>query len=469
MDEFEFSNHQIQAKDEIEAFLQIEGPAVFILKGYAGTGKTTLLQYVAVQLRNEEKDFELLAPTGRAAAVLRAKTGLKTSTIHSSLYQFKDIDGEPEDPKKDLAEDAYGQMRLIFSARRIDPEIRKIFIVDEASMVGDANTEATSYAHFGSGHLLTDLMTMVGDNKLILSGDPCQLPPIGMEISPALDENWFRQQGRTVRSFEMTQILRQKAHNPILKTATALRQELAKTTHPKWVKLPARSAAEIHLHSYEQMKEHYLAHIADFGHDDSIAVCSSNYNVKDINELVRQRIHGNAYAPLQKGDLLMVSQNNYRVPLTNGDFVEITHLGESRIHCGMYFQEVQVEAKLTGLRHQTLLCLEPLQNGSPNLSNDQQRTLMIDFSRRMRAKEIKPKSSQFFDAMLTDPFLNSLRANYGYAVTCHKSQGGEWDHVFFFLNKGMYVQSPKALLRWWYTGVTRAKEHLHLVQDWWIL
>ncbi|PZX48282.1 ATP-dependent DNA helicase [Algoriphagus chordae] len=469
MSEIQFSNHQLQAKEEIESFLQLEGPAVFILKGYAGTGKTTLLQYIAKELASKDQDFELLAPTGRAAAVLRAKTGLKTTTIHSSLYQFKDIDGEPEDSKDAPAEESYGQMRLIFSARIIDPDERKLFIVDEASMIGDANTEATSYAHFGSGHLLTDLMRMVGDNKLILSGDPCQLPPIGMETSPALDENWFRLQGRKIRSFEMTQILRQKAQNPILKTATALRREFYKSSLPKWVKLPAREAKEIHLHSYEQMKAQYLAHLTQHGHDDSIAVCISNSNVKDINELVRQKIYGNANAPLQNGDLLMVSQNNYRVPLTNGDFVEVTQLGEVRTHCGMYFQEVQVEAKLTGVQHQTLLCLEPLQNGKPNLSNDQQRALMIDFSRRMRAKEVKAKSTAFFEAMRTDPYLNSLRANFGYAVTCHKSQGGEWDHVFFFLNKAMYVQSPRSVLRWWYTGVTRAKEHLHLVKDWWIV
>jgi len=468
MSEFSLSPHQAEALTAIEDFLKQGGPAVFILKGYAGTGKTTLLQQIALKLAEENREFELLAPTGRAAAVLRSKTGLQTKTVHSALYQFKDIDGEPEDIKADVPADSYGQMRLIFGMRANDPDDQKLYIVDEASMLGDANTEASSYAHFGSGHLLTDLLQLVGDNKLILSGDPCQLPPIGMEDSPGLDENWFRLQGRKVKSYEMTQILRQKAQNPILKTATALRSEYQRTQYPKWVKLPAKASPSINLSSYEQLKLRYTRHVMENGHDDAIAICFSNSNVKDINQVVRQAKFGQSDLPLQQGDILMITQNNYRVPLTNGDFAEVITAGEVRSHANIRFQEVQVQAKLTGQLHQTLLCLQPLLDGSPNLSKDQQRMLMIDFSRRMKEKKIKPKSPMYFELMKTDPFLNSLRANFGYAVTCHKSQGGEWEEVFFFLNKGMYIMSQKSLIRWWYTGVTRAKEKLHLVTDWWI-
>jgi ATP-dependent exoDNAse (exonuclease V) alpha subunit len=468
MSGIQLTPQQQDALNQIRAFLDEPGQGIFILKGYAGTGKTTLLQQIALNLTEANQDFELLAPTGRAAAVLRAKTGLLTKTVHSALYQFKDIDGEPEDSKPDVPADSYGQMRLIFGMRANDPEVHKLYIVDEASMLGDANTEASSYAHFGSGHLLSDLLQLVGDNKLILSGDPCQLPPIEMEESPALDENWFRLQGRTVKSYEMTQILRQKAQNPILKTATALRNEYHRTNYPKWVKLPARTSEAISLASYEQLKLRYTRHVLKHGHDNTIAICFSNSNVKDINQVVRQAKFGQSDLPLQKGDILMITQNNYRVPLSNGDFVEVINPGEVRNHADILFQEVQVQAKLTGQLHQALLCLQPLLDGLPNLSQDQQRMLMIDFSRRMKEKKVKPKSPMYFDLMKTDPFLNSLRANFGYAVTCHKSQGGEWEEVFFFLNKGMYIMSQRSLIRWWYTGVTRAREKLHLVTEWWI-
>ncbi len=144
----------------------------------------------------------------------------------------------------------------------------------------------------------------------------------------------------------------------------------------------------------------------------------------------------------------MVKQNNYLVPLTNGDFYEVVHVGDEKNYMGIKFIYVTVKAQLTEKEHETLLCAEPLFNGQPNLTAEQQRMLIIDFSQKMRAMGIKPKSDAYYSALQKDPHLNSLRANFGYAVTCHKSQGGEWDHVFLFLHKGMYNMGPKALTRW---------------------
>ena len=164
----------------------------------------------------------------------------------------------------------------------------------------------------------------------------------------------------------------------------------------------------------------------------------------------------------------MITQNNYMVPVTNGDFVTVVSVGLRIQHVGINYIQVRIKVQLTGKEYDCLLCEEPLYNGKANLTQDQQRMLMIDFSRRMRQKKIRPKSPKFQLALKEDEYLNALKANFGYAVTCHKSQGGEWDHVYFFLNRGMYTMQYPGLSRWWYTGITRARERLYIVKDWWV-
>ncbi|TFV94473.1 DUF2075 domain-containing protein [Algoriphagus kandeliae] len=464
----QLTEQQKEAFDKIKSFLENPDQSFFILKGYAGTGKTTLLQYLAQYLEGQEKVFSLLAPTGRAASVLSAKTGFSARTLHSELYHFKDIDGDADPSKESTEVDDYGQMRLLFEIRKPDEDQSKIYIVDEASMIGDERSDATSFASFGSGHLLTDFLTLVGKNKVIFAGDPCQLPPVGSLESPALAESFFKNLGRSVSSYELNQILRQKQDSEVLKLASQVRKMTGVSFKTKWVKVPAKSGEQITLPSYEQMKEKYIQSVIENGTENSIAISLSNYNCHEINLEVRKRRYGTDQEILHPGDLLMVTQNNYLVPLTNGDFVEILEVGNRENVKGIQFIHVTVKARSTGKAYETLLCLDPLLSGQANLNQEQQRLLMIDFSQRMRAKKIKPKSEIYFSAMQKDPWLNSLRANYGYAVTCHKSQGGEWEEVFFFLNKGMYVMSPLELTRWWYTGITRSKEKLHLVNNWWI-
>ena len=467
-DHLTLTKQQQEAFDGLVSFLNEPVQAFFILKGYAGTGKTTLLQEFAAYLNEQKISFSLLAPTGRAASVLSAKTGFTAKTLHSELYHFKDIDGDADPAKVQTNADDYGQMRLLFEIRTPDLSHETVYIVDEASMIGDELNDSTSFASFGSGHLLTDFMRLVGNNKVIFSGDPCQLPPVGSLESPALSEDFFRKQGKNVFSFEMTQILRQKQDSDVLKLATQVRKMTAIAYKTKWVKLPARNSQQIHVVSFDQMKEQYIRELLDKGTNNTIAISLSNHNCHHINLEVRKRRYGNPHQPLQVGDLLMVTQNNYLVPLTNGDFVEVVDVGHSESVKGISFIRITVKARLSEKKHETLLCLEPLHNGSSNLVPEQQRLLMIDFSQRMRDREIRPKTEAYFAAMQKDTYLNSLRANYGYAVTCHKSQGGEWDKVYFFLNKGMYVMDPPELTRWWYTGITRSRDKLYLVQDWWI-
>ncbi len=468
MSTIQLTPHQQEAFDQIKDFLDDPEQGFFILRGYAGTGKTTLLQYLATYLDRQKRVFSLLAPTGRAAAVLSAKTGFVARTVHSELYHFKDIDGDADPAKETTSPDDFGQMRLLFEIRKPDEDSVKLYIVDEASMIGDERADATSFASFGSGHLLTDLLTLVGNNKVIFAGDPCQLPPVGSLESPALSETFFRNLGKKVQAFELNQILRQKQDSEVLRLATQVRRMTGVPFKTKWVKLPARQGVQINLFSFDQIKEKYIQSVTRQGTQHTIAISLSNVNCHQINQEVRKRLYGNAHESLKPGDLLMVTQNNYLVPLTNGDFVEVLQVGNQESVKGIQFVHVTVKARLSNKAYETMLCLDPLNSGQANLNAEQQRLLMIDFSQRMRSRRIRPKSELYFSAMQKDPWLNSLRANYGYAVTCHKSQGGEWEEVYFFLNKGMYVMSPSELTRWWYTGITRAKEKLHLVQDWWI-
>ena len=462
------NGQQRQAFDLFLKFLHHKGMAVFILKGYAGTGKTTLLQQLAQYLEDKKEKFSLLAPTGRAASVLSTKSGLRATTIHSELYHFSDLEGDADPTKVETEIDDFGQMRLLFSIRSIDEKSDKVYLVDEASMIGDERNDQTSFASFGTGHLLTDLLTLAGNNKLIFAGDPCQLPPVGSFNSPALTTDFFANLGIKVFEFELTEILRQKQGSEILKLATQVRHLVKQPAKSKWIKLPAQKYSSIHKNSFQSAKELYLEEIKKNGTEQSIAISLSNKNCHQINLMARETIFGKDQNLMLPKDLLMVTQNNYLVPLTNGEFVKVIKVGDHQFHKGLSFRHITVMSLLTGVMHHALLCEEPLYNGTNNLTWAQQRSLMVDFSQRMRKKGIKPKTPQYYEKMLKDPFINSLKANFGYAVTCHKSQGGEWKNVFFFLNKGMYAMNPPELARWWYTGITRAKENLYLVDDWWI-
>jgi hypothetical protein len=193
--------------------------------------------------------------------------------------------------------------------------------------------------------------------------------------------------------------------------------------------------------------------------------------VANINKAMRRELFGDTHIPLQIGEVLLVTQNNYIIPLTNGDFVVVSELGEITIKANLKFQNIRVKSVASDKDYNILLSLDSLHSTKGNLSNNQMRELMIDFSHRMRAKNISTNTSEYKKAMLEDDYLNCLRATFGYAVTCHKAQGGEWNNVFLFLDNnknGMYNMQPQELCKWWYTSITRARRELHLVKHWWI-
>lgn len=466
---YALNDKQQQVFNQLKAFIRDRTINTFILNGYAGTGKTFLIQYFAKYLKQKKIKFSLLATTGRAAAVLRGKTDLPTSTIHGALYSFSKVDGDDENIPDDAPADAFGQMKLIFEPNRTLEE-NCVYIVDEASMLASEAFNDTSFAVFGSGDLLPDLLLAIGRNKIIFVGDPCQLPPIGQEISPALDQQWLNDFGRVAVTATLEKIMRTSENNDILDIAAEVRKSVGTYHRSKWIKLPARhkNNCTILPDIHTLFQEHFTSFL-QYGPKEVIGIANSNAACNLFNKSFRKRLFPESDKLIEPGEILMVNQNNHIVPLTNGDFVRVLQTGDISYRANLKFQNVRVVHLETEKEYELKLALDPFASSSPNLSTDQQRNLMIEFSRQIRKKGIKPKSEGYLDAMRKDAYLNSLRATYGYVVTCHKSQGGEWKKVFLFLNKKMYgYMSHDQMRRWWYTAITRTKEQLYIHDEWWV-
>lgn len=464
-----FNPQQQEAFNRLKGFVKQNTINTFILKGYAGTGKTLLIQHLAEYLTKEKINYNLMATTGRAAGVLRGRTDLPTSTIHSVLYRFASVEGDDDSIPDDASPDLFGDMQLHFYPVE-QLEKNCIYIIDEASMLASVPDDKSSYAVFGTGSLLLDFLKAAGRNKVIFVGDPAQLPPVHQNTSPALELDWLRKQGRVVAEAKLTQIMRTDEDNDILQMAQEVRNQIGEIAFSKWIKLPAKNRKKCKVvQDTQSLFLEYYAHYVQFGEKGSIAIAPSNRLCNQLNIQFRQRLFSYRNNILEVGEILMVNQNNYLVPLTNGDFVKVLSLGEISEKAHLKFQNVRIKQLETGKEFEIKLALDCLGNYNGNLTMDQQRNLMIDFSKRMRERNIRPKTEQYNSAMRTDPYLNSLRAGYGYVVTCHKSQGGEWEYVFLFLDKSMYAyMEPDVMRRWWYTAITRTKQQVYLQEGWWL-
>jgi ATP-dependent exoDNAse (exonuclease V) alpha subunit len=459
---------QQAAFDAIRKFIEHPAANTFVLKGYAGTGKTFLMQYLAKWLDERKYKFSLLASTGRAAAVLRGKTGFTTKTVHSELYQFTRVDGADFDLPDDAPIDQYGQPTLLFSLRPAD-EGKKIYIVDESSMLSSDSPDDLLTLVFGSGHLLSDFFSLIGGNKIIFVGDPGQLPPVKHIFSPALETDWLAAQRRNAVTLTLHKIERNDPDNDILLLASFVRNLMSAQYLPAYPKLKASNMNCVKVHATDQeLLQEYVHKFQKVGADGTIAIARSNRMVNIINGAVRKELFGAGNLVVEKNDVLLVVQNNYAVPLANGDFIIILELGETTMQAGLYFQKAKMKAMLSNAEYEMLISHDILYGNEPNFTRAQSKMLMVDFNRRARRKGILPNSEEYRDAMMKDPYLNCLRVKFGYAVTCHKAQGGEWDEVFLFLEKSMYAMQRQELFRWWYTAITRARKRLHLANNWWI-
>lgn len=469
---------------QILEFVSNPTERVFILKGYAGTGKTTLMRFLIQELEKVKKDYRLLASTGRAAKVLAnlSNRNGSTSTIHSMVYSFNGLSKE-YDEKETPVVDKDGQLFLVFEPSQLNetdvPET--IYIIDEASMISDVAAKNVTQAKFGEGRLLKELLDYDkrSGSKFIFIGDPCQLPPIEEYYSPALMKDYFHQTFRMeAQEAQLTEIMRQKGASGIIDASKQIRGLYNQAPNDTsmygsqrlWGVLPFRKYYDIQLHSnLESMINDYVDKVKTSGLNSAVCICRSNSTCSQLSANIRVKL-GFAYGRVQKGDLLMVIQNNMPTGLMNGDMVTIEELGPTtQSRSGLTFREVTVKELFTQKTIKTLMIEEIVNQSRLNLDSAQQQALFIDFIMRMRDKGITQKDARQFNyAMMHDPYLNALRCVYGYAITCHKSQGGEWEDVYVHVPRNITLNPTKETYQWIYTSMTRAKNTLHMVDDFFI-
>ncbi|MDO6759557.1 AAA family ATPase [Tamlana sp. 2_MG-2023] len=426
--------------------------ALYLLKGYAGTGKTTIVGAIVSNLWKAKKSAVLLAPTGRAAKVISNYSGKEAFTIHKKIYF----------PKKEKG----GGVKFVLQPNK---HKNTIFIVDEASMIPDTPGESK---FMENGSLLDDLMQYVYSGhqcKLLLIGDTAQLPPVKLDLSPALDENILSlNYNKEVTRMELDEVVRQEQDSGILMNATVLRETLASSFFDafKFEIGPFRDIVRL-VDGYEIMDAINDSY-SELGNEETAIIVRSNKRANLYNQQIRSRILFNENE-LSAGDYLMVVKNNYFwiKPTTeagfiaNGDIIEVLEIFSIQALYGFRFAEVKIRmVDYPNMQpFETVLLLDTIEGETPSLSyegsNRLYQEVLKDFENEGSnyKKFLKVKASKHF---------NALQVKFSYAITCHKSQGGQWDTVFVeqpYLPNGI----DKDYLRWLYTAVTRAKEKLYLI------
>lgn len=476
--DIQLTDHQNEALDRIKQFINDDSKRIFILKGFAGTGKTTLTRFLLEHLKKEQIDVSLMAPTGRAAKVLSNLSNDSASTIHSNIYKFSNLNKDLSEEKlEELTTDQTGQLYLTFYPTRTtfeDQDKGKIYIIDEASMISDIEESLITQAKFGSGKLLTELLEYDKHpkSKFIFIGDPCQLPPVRGLESPALSSTYLQENFKCgVDEFLLTEILRQADDSDLIAATKKIRElrENAPLVEDlidvSWARLPLRDCKETRTYpDIDSMLKRYIELIRKNGYNDSIFICGSNKTRNQYSAQIRKSL-GFSSSQVEKGDLLIVIQNNLPTGLLNGDMIEVLHVDAQRTYkANCTFINIHVRELFTQKEHNVLLMEQPLNLNSLNISPQMQTALFIDFAKRMSHKGITQKKNpeEFQKALMEDPYLNALRCHYGYALTCHKAQGGEWNNVF--INFGQNIKNPtQEKYQWIYTAVTRAKTGLHVL------
>jgi exodeoxyribonuclease-5 len=446
-------------KSQIEWFPQItnfifskEKNTAFLLTGYAGTGKTTLIGSLVKQLKLADHKAILMAPTGRAAKVMSTYSKFSAKTIHKQIYYPK-----PE---------SRGKMQFQLKANKFR---KTIFIIDEASMIGDDRQNAKL---FENGSLLHDVIQYVssGDQcRLIFVGDPAQLPPVHLNISPALDPEELTQfHFDKIYSVKLDAVVRQAKDSGILNNATLLRSQLNNNVYDQF-KFNVKGFSDIlYTNNGMNLFEAIENAFRDSGTDQTIFIVRSNKRANIYNENIRKRILG-LEDELSVGDQLMVVKNNYfwLTPeskpgfIANGDVVRVDAIQSKKELYGFSFAEVSVS--LVDYPEEdsfdTVLLLNTLKSETPSLSYEEGNRLYQEVLEDYASEKSKYKK---FLKVKNNPYFNALQVKYSYAVTCHKSQGGQWENVF--IEKPYLAEGPdRDYLRWLYTAITRAKKQLFMI------
>ncbi len=468
------TGHQQSAFDKMVEFVNSPDRRVFILRGYAGTGKTTMMRVFIDHLNKTNVHYRLLASTGRAAKILNNATGCDATTIHGLIYKFKDINENLEDivkKREEVGVDSTGQLFLKFDLAPVENKNEEIcYIVDEASMVSDNLDKQSSQAVFGTGKLLSDLLDYDPNGKFIFVGDSCQLPPVNQKMSPALNVDYFKTAFHiNARECELTEVLRQSSGNDIVHSAKKMRQLYYNPQPWKWAKFPMKGYNNIKiLPSQARLMELYVRDVKEHGFNEATMLCYSNSQSNTLTNIIRPQF-GKLGTILQVGDLLLVTQNNLISGLLNGDLVVVNEIAERVVRAGLTFLKVSMKELSSNKCYSQYLIEEILYHNATNLTQEQQTDLYIDFFIRMKNKGIKQGTKAFEDMMRKDSYLNALRAVFGYALTCHKSQGGEWERVYLDIPRNLPLVEKPYVYQWMYTAMTRARQELYIVDDFWIM
>ena len=445
---FKATNEQNDIITDISEFItSIGNRSIYVLKGYAGTGKTTLVSSIVKSLTIVAKRHVLMAPTGRAAKVLAKYSKRAASTIHRKIYWIRT-----------------NKSGNTFITRKENTHSNTIFFVDEASMISENGEKA-----FGNRSLLDDLIEYVYeglDCKLVLIGDTAQLPPVHLEVSPALNEVIIeRKSNKQIISRELSQVVRQKENSLILNNATLIREKIAKEdyTFPSII----TNNEVIRINTGEDLQDALESAYSNNGVNNTSVICRSNKRANLYNQQIRTKIRWQENE-ISSGDMLMVVRNNYfwldesskAGFIANGDIIMVTKINETIERYGFRFARASVEMvdypKEKNLK--LLLLLDTLKSESPTISYEDYQKLYKEISKDYKGqKEINKKIKE-------DEFFNALQIKFAYAITCHKSQGGQWENIFIDLGYFTNQMLDKAYLRWLYTAITRATKKLYLIK-----
>lgn len=451
--QFNPTSSQMKLIEELAFYMSDNEPdRVFIIKGYAGTGKTTILNSITKTLESLKIRSVLMAPTGRAAKVMVGYTGLAAFTIHKKIYRQKS------------SSDGMGKFVLNTNLYK-----NTWFIVDEASMISNESSETSI---FGSGKLLDDLLEFVysGENcRLILVGDVAQLPPVGLSISPALNLRVFKENGFNTTEFELTEVVRQESDSGVLFNATLIRKRITEEIDSRgFFKLDTFNYPDIERVSGTELIETISTCYDTFGLIETTVVTRSNKRANLFNKGIRGSILYKENE-IEKGDLLMVVKNNYFWVqegmeldfIANGDIAQVVSIYSYEELYG--FRYANVNLRFIDYKDVEIDCkifLETLNIESASFSTDQNRKLYESVSEDY--EDIRNKRERW-KKVKENPYYNALQVKYAYAITCHKAQGGQWKAVFVdhsYLTEDML---DTEFLRWLYTAFTRPTEKLYLV------
>ena len=448
---FQPTKDQSLALQALSDFLLSPTPnQLLLLKGYAGTGKTALVGALVKTLSSLKLKTVLLAPTGRAAKVFSSYAGEKAYTIHKKIYRQKSFSNEPTGflPVDNFHKDT-------------------LFIVDEASMISNYGTDSFI---FGSGRLLDDLIQYVysGDNcRLLLMGDEAQLPPVMQTESPALSIEFLKGYHLDVKETTLTQVVRQSENSGILFNATRLREALRNDLVEIFPQLRIKGFSDFRKVAGDELIEEISSAYSRDGIEETMIIARSNKRATLYNNGIRNRILYRE-EELSSGDRLMVAKNNYFWTadnkemgfIANGEIIQVMKVRRTTQLYGFRFADILARFQDYDQEIELKVLTDTLQTDSPSLPKELNDklfyTVLEDYS-DLTTKAGKMKK------MKVDPYYNALQVKYAYAVTCHKSQGGQWTNVFLDIGFITEEMLGEDFYRWLYTAFTRATHHLYLV------